>query len=170
MGRITWKALAFGVLLLSCATIFGFLWLVQRQHAQLESLAANPELSQEDLLSSISYPNSHFLKEETPSFNITEYYFETEDDPETVMFYLFDRLQEQGWLFSGWYEEGISFSYDQMLCEQQIAKLECYDFPSSGIHVSAYRERGDNITTIYLRFESVQMFEGPMYSRAWSIQ
>lgn len=159
MGRITWKALAFGLLLFGCATIFGFSWLFQRQQAQLESLAANPKLSQEDLLSSISYPNSHFLKEESSSFNITEYYFETEDDPETVMLYLFDHLQQQGWLFNNWLEDGISFSYNQTLCEQQITKLECYDFPSSGIYVSAHRERGASTTGIYFRLESLKLVD-----------
>ncbi len=170
MGRITWKTLTVGILLLGCVTVFGFSGLFQRQLDQLESLATNVGSQREDLLSSISYPNAHLLKEEELSATVTEYYFEAEDEPEVVMHYLFDRLQEQGWLFNVWNEEGISFSYDRTVCEQQIVKLECYDFPASGIYVSAQRERGDSTTTIYFRFESIHLFEGPMYHRVWSVQ
>lgn len=159
MGRLRWKALAIGVLLLGCATIFGFSQLFQQQSEDLESLLVNPAFQRDDLLNSILYPNSHLLKQEELSPTITEYYFESEDSPELVMAYLFDRLQAQGWLYSGWFEDGMSFNHDRADCKQQMAELHCYTSPSSGIHVSAQRERGASTTGIYFRIESVKQVD-----------
>lgn len=172
MNRFKWKSLAIAMLLLSCATILGFAWLFQQQYAHLNSLVATAELQKENLITAILYPNSRLIKQEAAFTNYSEYYFETEDSPEAVRLYLFNRLQEQGWQFSDWNEEWMDFAYRRTHCMLQIAEISCYRFGASSVYVSADREPGSNITTIYYKIDRIKIFEEENIKnyREWSVQ
>jgi hypothetical protein len=175
MDNFKWKSLAIGVLLLACATIFGFSQLFQGQYAQMEALVTTPDLQQEDLLNPILYPNARLVKQTDSSDSLSDYYFETEDSPEAVMSYLFDQLQAQGWKYINsengnttniLREEDLNFSYERTICQQD----SCYVLSAYRISLSASPASRSGITSIAYRFSRVTYIEDVLYDREWSLQ